>query len=113
MADDPKNDQAFIAISSELRKLENSHAVMCSMLKAVQRMDQWARTYFGEIGGKKVYTDEITDWIKVFPFISDDGTLLKAKLAKTMDRIEELRKLQDVYLKGGNILQSKLSTTKD
>lgn len=109
MTDPTSNDKAFIKVSEEIRRLENSLVVMEAVKKSLIRMDQYARGSLRDLNTDKAFTEEIDTWLKVLPFFSDDGTKIEAKIELSKKRLDELRLLQEVYLKGGNILASKLA----
>lgn len=109
MTDTTSNDKAFIKVSEEVRRLENSLVVMEAIKKAQSRMDQYSRGGLRDLNTDKAFTEEIDAWLKVLPYFSDDGTKIEAKIEASKKRLDELRLLQEVYLKGGNILASKLA----
>jgi len=107
------NERAFITISDELRRLENSLVVMEVLKKTVVRMDQWTKTNLADVDHNHVFTAEMEGWLKVIPYICDDGSKIREKADTAATRIEELKKLQEVFLKGGNIVAAKLSGVMD
>lgn len=103
------NQKSFIAISEERCRLDNSLNVMESMAKSVSRMDQWSKQYMGDLKTDIAFTAEVESWMKVIPYLCDDGSKIKTKIEQTRARINELKNLQEVFLKGGDIVQAKLS----
>jgi len=106
------NEKSFIKISEELRRLENSLEIVKAFKAFISRADNFAKTQLGNIELDKAFTAEIDAWVTIFPYISD-STKLIVKIEDMELRIKELCALQDVYLKGGDIVAAKLAATRD
>ncbi len=103
------NEFAFLQISEEYHKINNSLQVLDKFATVVSRLDSWTKQKLGEIDPDKVMIQDMEGFARVLPYLADDGDTLRRKQAVLNKRVKELSSLMDTYLRGGDIVVAKLS----
>jgi len=108
MTEVSRNDEAYLKVAQELRRVENSLEALDS-IRHLCRSDSYISSQMNKIRAGEIYVPEVQALMPMVELIKkgiDGFGDLKDKLET---RCETLQELSDVYLKGGDILINKLS----
>lgn len=108
MVESTPNDQAFMKVAQELRRVENSLTAIDPLRSLSSQSGQYTLAKLQEIQDGEIYTADIQQYIPLIRDLGKGGEYfinLKSKLEK---RQSELKELMNAYLRGQDIVQTKL-----
>ena len=101
------NDSAFIKVSIELMKRRNDLLALQKLKAATGRFDNWTRNQLGGIRSDTLHSDEYQGMGKILSLIAGDR--IEDAIETTNAKLEELTRLSETYIRGGDIVAAKLA----
>lgn len=110
MTEQTPNDAAFIKVSSELIRRRNDLVALQKLKTVSSRLDNWSR---GQIRGTRtdtLHSDEFSNLSRILGMIESDDAIHES-IERTQRKIEELTVLSEIYLRGGDVVAAKLTSS--
>lgn len=108
MTESTPNDRAFIKVSMELQCLRNDLSALEKISHGFAYVNQASRDTFKNFRTDMVHSPEWTGVSKIIGLLSN-ASKMQEEQKKMRERITELERLLEVYIKGGDIVASKLA----
>lgn len=107
MAEMTPNDAAFIKVSSELIRRKNDLLTLERLKAMTARLDNWSRSQLKGIRNDTLHSEDYLGLGAIVALIGDDN--VDDAITRTKTKIEELTVLAETYIRGGDIVATKLS----
>jgi hypothetical protein len=108
MTDITSNERAFIKISQDLICRQNDLEMLIKLEAIGNNVSEYHRRSMSNIDTKRTHSEPFAGLSMAVALMSD-ATKMKAEINKARDAIEKLRTLADAFMRGEDIVQTRLS----
>jgi hypothetical protein len=108
MTDITSNERAFIKISQDLIRRQNDLEMLIKLEAIGNNVSEYHRRSMSNIDTKRTHSEPFAGLSMAVALMSD-ATKMKAEINKARDAIEKLRSLADAFMRGDDIVQTRLS----
>jgi hypothetical protein len=108
MAECTANDKAFIKVAEELILKQNDLEALLKLERLAGNVNEYSRTFLKSGSPDRVHSPEMEGFSKLIHLVTTPSAIRKEQ-ERISARIESLKDLADAYLKGRDIVATRLA----